>query len=100
MRVRVRVPAPVEMLRYVRRTNRLPIRTGAEPKVPAKAKLEQKKMIGIGHRGGVVHRLSGGANREAPAQPMNNAGEAIQTSKSAVSRVSKPNATNFLSLIV
>jgi len=36
-------------------------------------------------RDGVVHRLNGGANRKAPVQPVNNAGEAIQPSSPASS---------------
>src|SRR5262249_37615362 len=87
MRIRLRVTAPVERLRYARRASRSHIRTGAQPEIfeivePAKTK--------IGPRNGVVHRMCGGVISEAPAHPVNNAGQAIQVSKPAVSPVSKP----------
>ena len=78
MRIRVRVTAPVEMLHYVRRTNGLRIRTGAEPKIAEKKEQGQTKGLPMAHRNGVVHRLSGGGIAADPAQPVNNAGEAIQ----------------------
>ena len=82
MRIRVRVTAPVEKLRQARRTSRFPIRTGAQPEL-ALERLGLEREIGSRHRDGVVHRLSGGANRRAPPQPMNNAGQAIQVSRPA-----------------
>jgi hypothetical protein len=39
-----------------------------------------KRAVYNGHRDGVVHRLRVGAEGKAPAQPMNNAGQAIQVS--------------------
>src|SRR5205823_6873292 len=48
-----------------------------------------KREIWIWHRDGVVHRLNGGANSRAPVQPVNNAGQAIQVSKPAVSPISQ-----------
>jgi len=78
MRIRVRVTAPVEMLHYVRRTNGLRIRTGAEPKIAEKKEQGQTRGVRMAHRDGVVHRLSGGGIAADPAQPVNNAGEAIQ----------------------
>src|SRR2546430_930677 len=78
MRIRVRVTAPVEMLHYVRRTNGLRIRTGAEPKIAEKKEQGQTRGVRMAHRDGVVHRLRGGGIAADPAQPVNNAGEAIQ----------------------
>ena len=77
MRIRVRVTAPVEKLRYARRTSRFHIRTGAKPEI-ALGRFFLKREIWIWHRDGVVHRLNGGANSKAPVQPVNNAGQAIQ----------------------
>ena|SRR6266478_3080382 len=79
MRIRVRVRAPVEMLRYARRTSRVHVRTGAQPEI-AREGLFLKREIWILHRDGVVHRRNGGANSKAPVPPMNNAGQAIQSS--------------------
>ena len=76
MRIRVRVTAPVEKLSYIRRANGRPIRTGAEPKIPAETDSKEKRIFS--HRDGVIYRLSGGGKAGAPAQPVNNAGEAIQ----------------------
>src|SRR6266496_609619 len=78
MRIRVRVTAPVETLHYVRPTNWLCIRTGAEPKIAEKKEQGQTRGVRMAHRDGVVHRLSGGGIAADPAQPVNNAGEAIQ----------------------
>jgi hypothetical protein len=73
MRIHVRVAAPVESLRYARQASRFFIRTGAEPKIGVSDQVEKRT-----HRGGVIHRLSGGACPRAPSQPVNNAGKAIQ----------------------
>src|SRR5947207_7945615 len=78
MRIRVRVTAPVEKLRYTRRTSRVHVRTGAKPEI-APGRFSLKREIWIWHRDGVVHRLNGGANSKAPVQPVNNAGQAIQS---------------------
>ena len=95
MRIRVWVAAPVERLRYARRTSRQPIRTGAEPKVASPRRLAEQIIVRIFHGGGgVVHRLSGGADLMAPAQPVNNAGEAIQTAvPAALPTASRPGRT-------
>src|SRR5438093_482879 len=87
MRIRVRVMAPVERLGYARRTSRFQVRTGAQPEI-ALRRFFLKREIWIWHRDGVVHRLNGGANSRAPVQPVNNAGQAIQVSKPAVSPIS------------
>src|SRR5438876_10046132 len=78
MRIRVRVMAPVERLGYARRTSRFQVRTGAQPEI-AQGGFSLKGGIWIWHRDGVVHRLNGGANSKAPVQPVNNAGQAIQS---------------------
>src|SRR6266581_274881 len=76
MRIRVRVRAPVERLLYARQTSRFHIRTGAQPEI-APGRLALKREIWSWHRDGVAHRLSW-SQCEAPAQPVNNAGQAIQ----------------------
>src|SRR5206468_12273452 len=76
MRIRVRVMAPVERLGYARRTSRFQVRTGAQPEI-AQGGFSLKGGIWIWHRGGVVHRLNGGADSKAPIQPVSNAGKAI-----------------------
>ena len=78
MRIRVRVTAPVESMGCARQASRVAIRTGAEPKVGQPPENRQDRNGRTTHRGGVVHRLCGGANPKAPAQTMNNAGQAIQ----------------------
>ena len=90
MRIRVRVTAPVEMLRSARPTSGSPIRTGAEPKMLPRGDFVQQTIHQKVHRDGVVYRLSGGENLKAPAQPVNNAGEPIQES---ILRIARTKAT-------
>ncbi len=77
MRIRVRVTAPVETLRYVRRANGRPIRSGAKPEISCYEPKFREKLF---TPDGVAHRLSGGAKTKAPAPPVNNAGKAIRAS--------------------